>query len=126
MIRKSFTRFRAMAAVVVMVSGVLTFSAAPASAVTYLWSPGGAQAQIDNNPGNGSPSWVWVYSSGWDGHVWVEAWSLNGNYMGTVVEVWQWNQGASANVWEDIGSAYVCADHVAPYGGVYCGGKVYT
>jgi len=120
-IKNIFTRFKAMVAVVALTSGLLTFAAAPASASTTLWGPAGIQAQIDNNPGNGSPSWAWLYSANWPNHVWVKAHFPNGDYTATVVDLWQANQSKSVNVWDKIDWAQICIVIAVPYEQDYCG-----
>ncbi|MET7436786.1 hypothetical protein ACWERY_10905 [Streptomyces sp. NPDC004082] len=116
------------AALAVTALGVIIPQQASASEVGVQYALrteySGMQVQADNEPGNGSASWIWAYNgTGTD-----DAWAEYQYYDGRTGKLWpaQWTS-YSANLSADIWRFHACVERDNHNGGtiVYCGGWVY-
>ncbi|MEV7013682.1 hypothetical protein [Streptosporangium sp. NPDC051022] len=109
------------------VAGMISAQPASATASTAYNFPHifGAQAQVDNNPGNGAPGWIWVNAAG------VRAYGYDAAYLDYVLKdgygfsrLYVGYPAAQAiNVPADVYSGQLCVANNA--GGSYCGATRY-
>ncbi|MER6535762.1 hypothetical protein ABT215_18540 [Streptomyces sp900105755] len=79
----------------------------PASAAQLYHEFDGTQVQVDNDPGNGAPSWIWEYGSTWNGATkgHVDIMYANATYGAFEVQP---GEAAAINLQHDVQAVSIC------------------